>query len=210
MPPDPRNDVRRHVHGRGAPGRDQLMAHTGHAATASRSVADGDASTRFRAPILHREDVECLGRKPEAGGTPTPPGVEFVRYRRSYGLGFRQTAPKRPRMAVEGGLPGSTGCGGSRRPPLSARTPPTRGSSPRRRSQPSSRLAGTSRIPPPRFVGYDGAAPGRGTGNGPPGVALRPPRRPRSQGGQRGQSPPPASAGDSRSVAPRSKLARLQ
>ncbi len=70
------------------------------AATASCSVGGADACTRFRDPILHREEVEFLGRKPETGGTPTPPGIEFVRYRRSHGLGFRQTAPKTPRMAV--------------------------------------------------------------------------------------------------------------
>ena len=40
------------------------------------------------------------GRKPETGGTPTPPGVEFVRYRRSCELDSRQTAPKMPRMDV--------------------------------------------------------------------------------------------------------------
>ena len=65
-------------------------------ATVSRSAVESDASTRFGAAILHREDVEFLGRKPESGGTPTLPGVEFVRYGGSYGLGFRQTAPKRP------------------------------------------------------------------------------------------------------------------
>ena len=48
--------------------------------------------------IIHREDVEFLGRKPETGGTPTPPGVEFVRYRRSCGLESRRTASKTPRM----------------------------------------------------------------------------------------------------------------
>jgi len=69
-------------------------------AAVSRSAVESDASTRFGAAILHREDVEFVGRKPETGGTPTPPGVEFVRYRRSLGRGFRQTAPKTPRMAV--------------------------------------------------------------------------------------------------------------
>ena len=53
-------------------------------------------STRFRSSIIRRADVEFLDRKPETGGTPTLPVVEFVRYRGSYGLGFRQTPPKRP------------------------------------------------------------------------------------------------------------------
>ncbi len=55
------------------------MAHAGTAATASRSAVESDAATRFRGSIIPREDVEFLGRKPETGGTPTPPGVEFVR-----------------------------------------------------------------------------------------------------------------------------------
>jgi len=70
------------------------------AATASRSAVESDAATRFHGLIIRREDVEHLGRKPETGGTPTPLGVEFVRYRRSHGPGFRQTVPKTPRMAV--------------------------------------------------------------------------------------------------------------
>jgi len=70
-------------------------------------------STRFRSPIIRREDVEFLGRKLETGGTPTLPGVEFVRYSRSHGLGFRQTAPKTPRMAVRPVFPGSTGIWGA-------------------------------------------------------------------------------------------------
>ena len=73
------------------------MAHTGQAATASCSVGGADACTRFRDPILHREEVEFLGRKPETGGTPTPPGIEFVRYRRSHGLAdSAKRPPKRP------------------------------------------------------------------------------------------------------------------
>ena len=50
------------------------MAHAGHAATASLSVGEADASTRFRGPIPHREDVEFLGRKPETEGNSYPPG----------------------------------------------------------------------------------------------------------------------------------------
>ncbi|MDE0258227.1 MAG: hypothetical protein OXR82_07530 [Gammaproteobacteria bacterium] len=39
-----------------------LMAHAGHAATASRSAVESDDAIRFRGSILHREDVEHLGR----------------------------------------------------------------------------------------------------------------------------------------------------
>ena len=54
------------------------VAHTGHPATASRWAIEG-APNRFRGSIIHREGVEFLCRKSETGGTPTPPGVEFVR-----------------------------------------------------------------------------------------------------------------------------------
>ena len=100
MPPNPRTTVARHLHGRGAPEPDHLMAHAGRAATASRSAVESAPRPGFRSSIIRREDVEFLGRKPETGGTPTPPGVEFVRYRRSHGLGFHETAAKTPRMAV--------------------------------------------------------------------------------------------------------------
>ena len=64
----------------------------------------GRAHTRFLGSIIHREDVEFLCRRSETGGTPTPPGVEFVRYRRFCGLGFRQTTPQTPRIAVRVGF----------------------------------------------------------------------------------------------------------
>ena len=99
-PRTPETTVARHGHGRGAAGAGSPDGAAGHAATASRSAGRERASTRFRSPILRREDVEFLGRKPETGGTRTPPGVEFVRYRRSHGLGFHETAAKTPRMAV--------------------------------------------------------------------------------------------------------------
>ena len=50
--------------------------------------------------IIHSEDVEFLCRRSETGGTPTPPGVGFVRYTRSCGLGFHATGPQTPRIAV--------------------------------------------------------------------------------------------------------------
>ena len=50
----------------------------GPPATASRWAIEG-APNRFRGSIIDREDGEFLCRKSETGGTPTPPGVEFVR-----------------------------------------------------------------------------------------------------------------------------------
>jgi len=52
---------------------------TGHAALAKPFIRREGVSTPFRGSISRREDVELLGRKPETGGTPAPPGVEFVR-----------------------------------------------------------------------------------------------------------------------------------
>ncbi len=100
------------------------------------------ASTRLRSSIIRREDVEFLGRKPETGGTPTPPGVEFVRYRRSHGLGFHETAAKTPRIAVRAVFRGSTGYGKSitwMAGTQSAKEPPTGGS---REPQGDGRLKG--------------------------------------------------------------------
>ena len=59
--------------------------------------------------------------KPGIGGTPTPHGVEFVRYRRSHGLGFRRTAPKTPRMAVSAVFRASGGTGLGCLPPVGQR-----------------------------------------------------------------------------------------
>ena len=60
--------------------------------------------------------------KPEIGGTPTPHGVEFVRYRRSHGLGFRRTAPKTPRMAVSAVFRAAGGTGLGCLPPVGQRS----------------------------------------------------------------------------------------
>ena len=57
-------------------------------------------STHFTGSILDRSDVQFLSRKRETGGTPTPPRVEFVRYTRSCGLGFRPTGPQTAGIAV--------------------------------------------------------------------------------------------------------------
>ena len=129
--PEPPTASPRHVHGHGnvpglgtcpkrvpSPGTGSPVRSWAGAtrATDSRSAVESDASTRFGAAILHREDVEFLGRKPETGGTPTPPRVEFVRYSRSHGLGFRQTGRQTPRMALGavfprfGGPHGSDSC----------------------------------------------------------------------------------------------------
>ena len=65
------------------------------------------AYNRFLGSIIHREGVEFLYRKSETGGTPTLPGVEFVRYRRSCGLGFRQDRPPNAQNCRESRFPGS-------------------------------------------------------------------------------------------------------
>ncbi len=57
-------------------------------------------STHSTGSILDRGDVQFLSRERETGGTPTPPVVEFVRYTRSCGLGFRATGPQTARIAV--------------------------------------------------------------------------------------------------------------
>ena len=80
--PGPPTASPRHVHGHGnvparhlpetgAEPRDRIarqVVGTGRRGPpVSRSAVESDASTRFGAAILHREDVEFLGRKPETG-----------------------------------------------------------------------------------------------------------------------------------------------
>ncbi len=152
------------------------MAHAGHAATASLSVGEADASTRFRGPIPDREDVEFLGRKPETEGTPTLRGVEFVRYMRSHGLGSAKPSAKRPESR-----PRSFGGQGRR---ASGRTAELRSQRPDRRpGEPT---------PRPR----DPAIAGFGWGMSPEPLATRLPRRrppPRPPGGRRAGARPPQS-----------------
>jgi len=205
----PRTPVARHLHGRGAPEPDHLMAHASRAAAASRSALVSAPPSRFRGSTIRREAVEFLDRKPETGGTPTPPGVEFVRYRPSHGLGFRQTVPKRPRMAVRAVFRvAGHGCHPVGQRPRLRTAPPAFGG-----SRPSFRLAGPSRIMSAGSSARTGqrsaAAPTTGFGrwSTPP---LAAPAAGRQKRGQRGRSPPPASLGDTRSVAPASKLARLR
>ncbi len=118
------------------------------------------ASIRFSGSILQRQDIAFVLRKPESGGTPTPPGVEFVRYRRFRGLGFRPITPRTPRIARESSFPGST----------KAKGPPSR---------PETRHGRILKPPPVttklpagrsiedhvgRIIGHDGAVLGRGDG----------------------------------------------
>ena len=111
MPPNPETTVARHVHGRGATGAGSPDGARGPRGRRQPFSARERASTCFRARILRREDVEFLGRKPETGGTRTLPGVEFVRYRGSCGLGFRQTAPKTPEWPLRAVFRASGGTG---------------------------------------------------------------------------------------------------
>ena len=75
-------------------------------------------STHSSGSILDRGDVQFLSRKRETAGTPTPPGVEFVRYRRSHGLGFHATGPQTPRIAVRTVFRARHGSGGLRGHPV--------------------------------------------------------------------------------------------
>jgi len=90
----------------------------------------------------------------------------------------------------------------------SARDSPTGGSSRPRPSRPSSRLAGPPRITPAGSSTTTGqrsvATTGFGGWSTPPPAASAARRK---TGGQRGHGPPPASPGDTRSVATESMLA---
>ena len=143
MPPNPRNDRRTPcpwARSAGAGSPDRARGPRGHRQPFSRHER---ASTRFRGSTIAPRG--CRVPRPEArtGGTPTPPGVEFVRYRRSHGLEFRQTAPKTPRMAVRAvcrarqDMGSTTWMAGTQ----SAKDPPTGRSSSPRRSRPRFRLA---------------------------------------------------------------------
>ena len=123
--PDPRHDISaRHVHGRGATGAGSPDGARGPRGHPTVQPSRPRLQPRFLGSIIRREAVEFLRRKPEAGGTPTPLGVEFVRYSGSYGLGFRQTAPKTPRMAVRAVFPDFREHGLPSRPRTHARTDP--------------------------------------------------------------------------------------
>ena len=180
---------------RGVPGQDHVTDCThgpcGHRQPLSRRDR---ASTPF--PWLDHPPRGCRVPRPEpaTGGTPTPPGVEFVRYTGSYGLGFRQTAPKTPRMAVRAVCRALGGHGGT----WMAATRSARGTHPRTDSQarassrPSSRLAvgrGSRRPGRRPQRGYARPLPPRrGSGGGAP---RRPPLPWRAgNAGSEGAQPP--------------------
>ncbi len=141
-----------------------------------------------------------------------PPGVEFVRYRRSLGRGFRQTAPKTPRMAVRAVFRALGGHGARIAATSRPRNHPKGGSSSPRRSRPTLLPAsGPLRITSAGSSATTGlrspVAPGTGFG----GWSTSTPSAPvtgRKRRGQRGRSPPPAPPGDTRSVATVGRLAR--
>ncbi len=120
--------------------------------------------------------------KPEIGGTPTPHGVEFVRYRRSHGLGFRRTAPKTPRMAVSAVFRASGGTGLGCLPPVGQR--PIHGRNPLTRAGQGQAPGGPSRITSAGSSGQDGAT-----------LGPSPPRRV-SRGGAPPRPPLPWRAGN--------------
>jgi len=197
-PRTPETTVARHVHGCGAPEQDHLMVHEGHADPASLSaVASAPPPLSASRSSAARMSNSSVG-SPKTGGTPTSLGVEFVRYGGSYGLGFRQTAPQTPRMAVRAvsGLDRVLGGSMTRMAATqSAQDSPTGGSSSPRRSRPSSRLAGSRGITSAWSSATAGAALGRGSRDevrGMEHLAVRRPRGgPETQGSEGAQ--PPAS-----------------
>jgi len=70
IPRTPHPTVARDAHGARSAGHDHLMAHAGHAATASRSAVPSAPPPRFRGSIIRCGDVERLGQKPENRGYP--------------------------------------------------------------------------------------------------------------------------------------------
>ncbi len=133
-------------------------------------------STHSTGSILDRGDVQFLSQERETGGTPIPPGVEFVRYTRSCGLGLRATGPQTPRIAVRAVFRARHGSGAPARP--------------------SSRLAGSARIAlagsPPTKGKRPGAAPATGFGGWsiPAPAAPAAGRKPGVRGGAAPRQPP--------------------
>ena len=182
--------------GTGSPVKSWSRAAAGHQSAVQPSRATPPPASVPRSSTA-RMSSSSAG-KPETGGTPTPPGVEFVRYTRSCGLGFRQTGPQTAQNGRESGFPGFGGA----TPPWISRHPWAKGttqggSSSPRWSRPSSRLmvsritsAGSSattrlRSPVAHAMGFGGWS--TSTPSAP--VAGRKRR------GQRGRSPPPAPPG---------------
>ena len=175
------------------------------------------ASTPF--PWLDHPPRGC--RVPRSGarnrGTPTPLGVEFVRLQAILRPRIPPNRPQDAQNGRESGFPGSTGCGGSMTG--MAATQSARDAAyarilkPSPGSRPGYRLAGSTRITSTGSSATTGlrsaVAPATGLG----GWRTSPPAAPvagRKRRGQRGRSPPPASLGDTRSVAPASMLACLR
>ncbi len=187
------------------------IAHTGHPATASHWAIEV-APTLF--PWLDRPPRGCRVPLPEVRnrGYSYPSGGRVRALHAILRPRIPRDLPPNGQNRREGGLPGSTrlrGCGATR---SSARDSPARiltaspvatefsaGRSGRGSRRPDLRPRRGSARPRPRRRGSAGGAP------------RRPPllRRAGKPWGQRGHGPPPASAGDARSVAPRSKLACL-
>jgi len=211
-PRTPETTVARHVHGHGEPEQapDGARGPRGHRQPFSRRER-----RRHPFPWLDPPPRGCRAPRPVARnrGYSYPSGG---RVRALQWILRPRMPPNRPQNAQNGresGFPGSAGCWGGSMTWMAAtqsdKDPPTGGFSTPRRSRPSSRLAvrrGSRR--PGRRPRRDYARPvAPATGFG--GWSTSPPAAPvagRKRRGQRGRSPPPASAGDSRSVATRGKL----
>ena len=150
-------------------------------------------STHSTGSILDRGDVQFLSRKRETGGTPTPPGVDFVRYRRSHGLGFRATGPQTPRIAVRTVFRARHGSGGGSGAIRSARDSACGWiltASPVATEFPAGGF-GEDRVG--RIPAHEGETPGGGTGDGVRGVEHPAARRSSGgpeTGGSEGARPP--------------------
>ena len=148
-PPDPHPTVARRDHGARSAGQDHRMAHAGHTATANRSAVPSAPPPRFRGSIVRREDVEFLGRKPETGGTPTPPGLSSGVTGDSTTLNSAKPPPKRPEWPVRAFFLARQSVGGSMTwtaATQSAKNPPTGGASSSCRSRARLPAGGPSRI----------------------------------------------------------------
>ena len=181
-PPDPHPTVARRDHGARSAGQD-----TGWRTRATRPPPTVQPSrVRLHPVSVARSSAARMSSspvgKPEIGGTPTPHRVEFVRYRRSHGLGFRRIAPQTPRMAVSAVFRASGGTGLGCLPPVGQR--PIHGRNPLTRAGQGQAPGGPSRITSAGSSGQDGAT-----------LGPSPPRRV-SRGGAPPRPPLPWRAGN--------------
>ncbi len=209
-PPDPHPTAARRAHGARSAGQDHRMAHAGHTATANRSAVPSAPPPRFRGSIIRREDVEFPGRETLNRGYSYP---SWGRVRALQAIPRPRIPPDRPQNAQNGrecGFPGFGGHGAWM--PATSRPKTHPRADPQARAGQGQAPGGPSRITSAGSSARTGlrsaVAPATGFERWSTSPAAAPVAG-RKRRGQRGQSPPPASAGDARSVAPRSTLACL-